>query len=108
MPAGQCAAHAEATLVNTYPGLSTAQDSAAARLLASLLPADTAFTKVAFGTEGGLFKQSWNQTSVWVCGSGSIEVAHKADEYVEIIQIEACDRLLSKLVERLCEPKHGA
>ncbi len=98
----------EATLVNAYPGLSTAQDSAAARLLASLLPADTAFTKVAFGTEGGLFKQSWNQTSVLVCGPGSIEVAHKADEYVEIIQIEACDRLLSKLVEHLCEPEHDA
>jgi acetylornithine deacetylase len=92
----------EVRLANAYPGLATAQDSAAARLLASLLPPDTAYTKVAFGSEGGLFKQSWNQTSVLVCGPGSIEVAHKADEYVEITQIEACDRLLSKLVEYLC------
>jgi len=93
----------QAELVNAYPGLSTARDSHAARLLASLLPADTAYTKVAFGTEGGLFQQSWNQTSVLVCGPGSIEVAHKADEYVEISQIEACDHLLSRLVDHLCE-----
>jgi acetylornithine deacetylase len=92
----------EVQLANAYPGLSTAQDSAAARLLASLLPPGTPYTKVAFGTEGGLFKQSWNQTSVLVCGPGSIEVAHKADEYVEIAQIEACDRLLSALVDYLC------
>lgn len=97
----------EVQLTNTYPGLSTAQDSAAARLLASLLPTDTAYTKVAFGTEGGLFKKSWNQTSVLVCGPGSIEVAHKADEYVEITQIEACDRLLSKLVEHLCKAEQS-
>lgn len=94
-------------LTNSYPGLSTAQDSPAARLLASLLPADTAFTKVAFGTEGGLFKHSWNQTSVLVCGPGSIEVAHKADEYVDISQIKGCDRLLLNLVEHLCEAEQG-
>lgn len=92
----------EVQLANAYPGLSTAPDSAAARLLASLLPPDTAYTKVAFGTEGGLFGQCWNQTGVLVCGPGSIEVAHKADEYVEITQIQACDRLLAKLVDHLC------
>jgi len=97
----------EVLLTNTYPGLATAQDSAAARLLASLLPPGTAYAKVPFGSEGGLFKQSWSQTSVLVCGPGSIEVAHKADEYVEITQIEACDRLLSKLVEHLCTETQG-
>jgi acetylornithine deacetylase len=91
-------------VTNAYPGLLTATDSAAARLLASILPTDTAYTKVAFGTEGGLFQQSWRQTSVLVCGPGSIEVAHKPDEYVEISQIEACDRMLSKLIEYLGAP----
>lgn len=86
---------------NTYPGLSTAADSAAVRMLADWLPAGTTCTKVAFGTEGGLFQQSWNQTSVLVCGPGSIEVAHKADEYVEVSQIEACDRMLEKLTAYL-------
>ena len=89
-------------LVNAYPGLSTPDDSDGVRLLASLLPEQTERTKVAFGTEGGLFGRQWNQTHVLVCGPGSIEVAHKADEYVEISQIEACDGMLEKLVDYLC------
>ncbi|SAI66245.1 acetylornithine deacetylase [Bordetella ansorpii] len=88
--------------VNAYPGLTTPADAPAVRLLASLLPPDTELTKVAFGTEGGLFHQQWNETAVLVCGPGSIEVAHKADEYVEISQIEACDRMLDKLTDYLC------
>lgn len=90
-------------LVNAYPGLATPEDSPAVSLLASLLPADTPLTKVAFGTEGGLFRQQWNQTAVLVCGPGSIEVAHKADEYVEVSQIEACDLMLARLTEYLCQ-----
>jgi acetylornithine deacetylase len=67
-----------------------------------LLPPDTPCTKVAFGTEGGLFRQQWDQTAVLVCGPGSIEVAHKADEFVEVSQIEACDRMLARLTDYLC------
>lgn len=88
--------------VNAYPGLTTPQDAPAVQLLASLLPPGTALTKVAFGTEGGLFRQQWSETAVLVCGPGSIEVAHKADEYVEISQLEACDRMLAKLTDYLC------
>jgi len=40
---------------------------------------------------------------VLVCGPGSIEVAHKADEYVEISQIEACDAMLARLTDYLCD-----
>ncbi|AKP91967.1 acetylornithine deacetylase [Achromobacter ruhlandii] len=87
---------------NAYPGLSVPPDSPAVRLLASMLPPGTPCTKVAFGTEGGLFGQLWARTSVLVCGPGSIEVAHKADEYVEISQIEACDAMLARLTDYLC------
>lgn len=89
-------------MVNAYPGLSTPADAAGVKLLASLLPQHTEHTKVAFGTEGGLFQQQWADTHVVVCGPGSIEVAHKADEYVEISQIEACDAMLARLVDYLC------
>lgn len=88
-------------LANSYPSLSTREDSPAVALLASLLPPGTPTTKVDYGTEGGLFRQSWNDTPVLICGPGSIEVAHKADEYVEVSQIEACDRMLAGLVEFL-------
>ncbi len=89
-------------LSNSYPSLSTREDSEAVALLSSLLPPGTPCTKVDYGTEGGLFRRSWKDTQVLVCGPGSIEVAHKADEYVEITQIEACDQLLAGLVAHLC------
>lgn len=88
--------------VNAYPGLSTGADTPAVRLLASLLPDGTERTKVAFGTEGGLFRQRWDATPVLVCGPGSIEVAHKADEYVETAQIDACDLMMARLTDYLC------
>ena len=34
-----------------------------------------------------------------ICGPGSIEQAHKADEYVELSEIVRCDRFLQKLLE---------
>lgn len=94
-------------LVNSYPSLDTPSDSPAVGLLASLLPPGTPCTKVDYGSEGGLFQRSWTQTPVLVCGPGSIEVAHKADEYVELSQIEACDRMLQGLIDFLCENKDG-
>jgi acetylornithine deacetylase len=89
-------------LVNAYPGLDTKEDSQAVAFLAALLPAGTPCTKVDYGSEGGLFKKTWSTTTALVCGPGSIGVAHKADEYVEISQIDACDRLLSALADSLC------
>jgi len=100
------AVHADAPLPQVqldsiYPSLHTPEDAPAVGLLASLLPPGTPCTKVDYGTEGGLFKQSWSDTPVLVCGPGSIEVAHKPDEYVELSQLEACDRMLAGLIEFL-------
>ncbi|KAA2317142.1 acetylornithine deacetylase [Pseudooceanicola sediminis] len=50
---------------------------------------------VPFGTEAGLFQQLGIQTVI--CGPGSIEQAHKPDEYVEIDQLSQCLTLLHKL-----------
>lgn len=88
--------------VDGYPGLRSENDRNAIAFLAAKLPAGTACTKVDYGSEGGLFKKSWSTTSVLVCGPGSIGVAHKADEYVEISQIKACDSLLSAIADSLC------
>lgn len=90
--------------VNSYPGLATPEDSAGVALLASWLPPDTPLTKAAFGTEGGLFQKLWAQTPVLICGPGSIDVAHKADEYVELSQLEACDAMMEKLTQYLMAP----
>jgi acetylornithine deacetylase len=53
-------------------------------------------SKVAFGTEAGLFVRELGLPTV-VCGPGAIAVAHKPDEYVERAQLAACDELLKKL-----------
>ena len=87
--------------VNGYPGLRSDDDREAIAFLAARLPAGTACTKVDYGSEGGLFKKSWSTMPVLVCGPGSIGVAHKADEYVEISQLEACERLLSAVADSL-------
>lgn len=92
----------EVTQVNGYPSLETPEDHPAVGLLRAWLPAGTLCTKVDYGTEGGLFGQAWRETPVLVCGPGSIEVAHKADEYVEIAQLDACDAMLAGVVAYLC------
>lgn len=42
--------------------------------------------KVTFGTEAGLFQQA--QIPAVICGPGSIDQAHKANEYVSLSQLE--------------------
>lgn len=54
--------------LSAYPGLATAADSEAARLVA-LLSGSSEFGTVAFGTEGGLFDQAGIATVV--CGPGA-------------------------------------
>jgi acetylornithine deacetylase len=87
--------------LNAYPGLETEPTTAAVAFLDAFLPERAATTaKVAFGTEGGLFKQRLG-VPVVVCGPGSIEVAHKPDEYVEASQLLACEAFLNRLLASL-------
>jgi acetylornithine deacetylase len=39
--------------------------------------------------------------SVVVCGPGSIEQAHKPDEYLEVSQLQACLDVLERLSRKL-------
>jgi len=84
--------------LSAYPGLATAQDSEAARLVALLSGSDT-FGTVAFGTEGGLFDQAGIPTVV--CGPGSMDQGHKPDEFVSIEQLQGCDAMLLRLAAYL-------
>lgn len=82
-------------------GLEDVKDSAAVALVADLLGSDS--TRVAsFCTEAGFFHEAG--IPAVVCGPGSIDVAHQADEYVEIEQLEACLGMLGRLTERLRTP----
>lgn len=77
-----------------------ARDGPAEVLVRSVLPDAGEPLAVAFATEGGQFQQAgW---STVVCGPGSIEQAHKPDEFIELSELSACDRFLDRLIARHC------
>jgi acetylornithine deacetylase len=84
--------------LSAFPGLATAPDAEITRLVLSLTGANTT-GKVAFGTEGGLFHEAGIPTVV--CGPGSIEQAHKPDEFVAIEQIARCEEFIGRLFDRV-------
>ncbi|PAU54336.1 acetylornithine deacetylase [Pseudomonas indica] len=90
----------EIETLNVYPGLDTHPSVEAVRFLKSFAPAGTRTAKVSFGTEGGLFSQRLD-VPVVVCGPGSIEQAHKPDEFVELSQMDAGERFLDGLLGSL-------
>ena len=86
-------------VINSYPGLETSLDEAVVAMVAELTGRNERI-KVAFGTEGGLFSQRLGIPAV-VCGPGSMEQGHKADEFVTLAQLDSCDAMLASLVDRL-------
>ena len=54
---------------------------------------------VPFGTEAGIFQQ-YGMSAV-VCGPGSIDQAHKPDEYVALDQLQQCLDMLGRLGDKL-------
>ncbi|WP_310634448.1 acetylornithine deacetylase [Paraburkholderia sp.] len=82
-----------------YPALSADPDANWLRDMACELTGDETLRTLSFGTEGGLFQGIGIPTVV--CGPGSIEQGHKADEYVEIAQLERCLGFLDKLAVNL-------
>lgn len=92
-------ARVEIKTVNNYPGFETSENSDVVSFMRGLLESAN-LTKLAFGTEGGLFANRLG-VPVVVCGPGSIAQAHIADEYIAREQIVACDRMMDRLVATL-------
>ncbi|MGN5479707.1 M20/M25/M40 family metallo-hydrolase [Cupriavidus basilensis] len=63
------------------------------------LTGDRETSKVAYGTEAGLFQRAG--IPAVVCGPGDIEQAHKPDELVALDQLAACEAFLHKVVDSL-------
>ena len=80
------------------PGLEASEQAAITQLVRALTK-DDAVRKVAYGTEAGLFQGAGIATVV--CGPGSIEQAHKPDEYVEKEQLAQCEQFLRQLARSL-------
>ncbi|MDF1716093.1 MAG: acetylornithine deacetylase [Antarcticimicrobium sp.] len=84
----------ETEVIGEVAGLLPMEENAARDLVARLVGANGAHV-VPFGTEAGLFQKLG--TSVVVCGPGSIDQAHKPDEFVSLDQMRACLEMLEKL-----------
>jgi acetylornithine deacetylase len=80
-----------------YPGLTMDEDSPAI-LLARELTGANQVEAVAYGTEAGHF-QSYGIPAV-ICGPGSIEQAHRPDEFCALSELEACEKFLRKVVAK--------
>ena len=78
------------------PALQPEPDSPAEALVRLLTGANQTHV-VSYCTEGGLFQRAGLSTVI--CGPGSIDQAHKPDEFIEISQIEACEDFLRRLIE---------
>jgi len=70
--------------------------------LAGELVGNTRRETAAFGTEAGLYQMAG--ISAVVCGPGSIEVAHRPDEYIGLDQLEHCLTALEGLIPKLTSP----
>jgi len=91
--------HIEVEQYNAYPGLDTDAAHDVVKQAQALAHSNDT-TKVAFGTEAGYFDALGIPTVV--CGPGSMEgQGHKADEYVELSQLSACDAMLGRLLESI-------
>jgi acetylornithine deacetylase len=84
-----------------YPGLHTDPASAVIACTRAINPIDRIGDNVSFGTEAGLFDDIG--INCLVCGPGSIDQAHKPDEFVRREQLRYCDQMLENLVHRCRE-----
>ena len=82
-----------------YPGLKMDEDSPAVRLARELTGANQV-EAVAYGTEAGHF-QAYGIPAV-ICGPGSIDQAHRPDEFCALSELEACEAFLRKVIAKAC------
>jgi acetylornithine deacetylase len=87
-------------VLNSYPGLVTASDAEVVTFVRKIVEYPQPL-KVAFGTEGGLFSTRLGVPTV-ICGPGSMEQGHRPDEFVALSQLEACDRMMDRLLKQCC------
>ena len=87
------------TTVNAQaPGMYPEANGAAEQLCKQLIGEDSTEV-VSYATEGGLFQGEGFSTVI--CGPGSINQAHKPNEYIEIAQVQEAELFMHKLIDHL-------
>ncbi len=91
-------ANIEKEIIGEIIGFTKEEKSDAINLVCNLT-GDNSRDVVSFGTEAGLFQELGISTVV--CGPGSIEQAHKIDEYLSFDQLKLCLKMLVDLKEQI-------
>ena len=91
-------ANIEEVYSSVVMGLEPDVHSEAVRLIRDLTGRNSTAV-VSFGTEAGLFHGAG--ISAALCGPGSIEQAHRPDEFLEISQLDECLHMLDRLAGEL-------
>lgn len=94
------AARIDFECIGSIPALDTKANEQIFQLACSLL-GETRAGKVAYGTEGSFFQEAGIPTVV--CGPGSIEQAHKPNEYVALDQLAICENFIGKIFNNSIE-----
>tara|TARA_Y100000992_G_scaffold279396_1_gene225616 strand:+ start:425 stop:1603 length:1179 start_codon:yes stop_codon:yes gene_type:complete len=81
-------------IIGEIIGFDRIENSEACEFISSIT-GDNSRNVVSFGTEAGLFQEIGISTAV--CGPGSIEQAHKVDEFIELKEINKCLSFLNGL-----------
>ena len=84
-------------IIGEVTGFDRVKKSEACELVSSLT-GDNSREVVSFGTEAGLFQEIGMSTVV--CGPGSIEQAHKIDEFIELDELKKCLKFLDRLKDQ--------
>jgi acetylornithine deacetylase len=84
------------TRTNAVPGLAPEENSPAEHLALHLAEANGTHA-VSYCTEAGLFQQIG--ISAIICGPGSIEQAHKPDEFIAVSEMQKCETFMARLLE---------
>ncbi len=87
----------DTALHSAYPGLVLNEDSPAIALARELTGANRVGA-VSYGTEAGQF-QRYGIPAV-ICGPGSIDQAHQADEFCALSEYDACETFLRKVIHK--------
>ncbi|RSU58676.1 acetylornithine deacetylase [Sphingomonas koreensis] len=102
MRAVHAGARIEITMNGRVPGFAIDADAPLTRHVQRLAGSNAEPGFVAFGSEAGLFQARGVPTIL--CGPGSIEQAHKPDEFVALDQLARCEDFLDRLAQTPFEP----
>tara|TARA_Y100001960_G_scaffold331965_2_gene430815 strand:+ start:192 stop:1358 length:1167 start_codon:yes stop_codon:yes gene_type:complete len=88
-------------IMSEFPALDTDPDEEVVSI-AKRLSQQNDHGKVAFGTEASVISKHGHIPTV-VCGPGSIDQAHKPDEFIAIEQVAKCEEFMHRLADSVCK-----